>query len=157
MTRGLATPLDRTFACLPYLLPLIESMAFAAPILSQFPLFGVIFIPILPFIQLYSTIPFAGLIVFFGLYLGVVRNEQISHFIRFNTMQALLIDIALVLVSLVLSVLGPALGGGLLLETVMNVAFLGTLVAVGYSVIQSIRGLYAEIPTISEAVHMQVR
>jgi hypothetical protein len=31
------------------------------------------------------------------------------------------------------------------------------LLSVGFSLVQTFRGLYAEIPTISEAVHMQVR
>jgi len=34
---------------------------------------------------------------------------------------------------------------------------MGMLLSVGFSLVQTFRGLYAEIPTISEAVHMQVR
>jgi hypothetical protein len=37
------------------------------------------------------------------------------------------------------------------------VVFLGVVAAVVYSVIQSAMGRYAEIPTISDAVYMQVR
>jgi hypothetical protein len=52
------------------------------------------------------------------------------------------------------------LGGGLqgfILQTIYNMLFLGVLAAVMYSVVQSLRGQYAEIPTISDAVYMQVR
>jgi uncharacterized membrane protein len=86
-----------------------------------------------------------------------VRNERIAHFIRFNTMQAILLDILLVLCSLVLPILLKALQFNLLTETLLNIVFLGTLVACGYSVVQSILGRYAEIPALSEAVHAQVR
>ena len=34
--------------------------------------------------QLYTTVPFASLIVFFALYLGIVQNQQYSRFVRFN-------------------------------------------------------------------------
>jgi uncharacterized membrane protein len=155
--RGSTSPQDRAFACLPYLLPLIESLAFASPFLSQFPVLGVLLVPLMPILSLYGTIPFAGLIVFFALYLGVVRNERIAHFIRFNAMQAILVDIILVLCSLVFSVLTPGLGGGLIAETLMNVVFLGAIAVIVYSIIQSVLGRYAEIPTLSEAVYMQVR
>ncbi|MGL4500248.1 MAG: Tic20 family protein, partial [Planktothrix sp.] len=38
-----------------------------------------------------------------------------------------------------------------------NMIFLGLLAVFFYSVIQSLSGKYAEIPTISDAVYMQVR
>ena len=94
---------------------------------------------------------------YFLLLFLVVRNENISHFIRFNTMQAILLDIVLFLCQLIFGLLGGAVGDGLIVESLSNVIFLGTLAIVGYSVVQSLMGRYAEIPTLSEAVHMQVR
>lgn len=155
--RGSTTVSDRIFACLPYLLPLIEGLAFGGFIFQQFPALQVVLLPLLPILQVYSSIPFAGLIIFFALLLLVVRNESISHFIRFNTMQAILIDIIVVMCSLVLSFLGGAIGTGLIGQTIANVVFLGVVASVGYSVVQSCLGRYAEIPTISDAVYMQVR
>jgi hypothetical protein len=72
-------------------------------------------------------------------------------------MQAILIDIILVLCSLVFSVLAPGLGSGLIVETLYNVVFLGAIAAIIYSIVQSVLGRYAEIPTLSDAVYMQVR
>lgn len=156
--RGSTNPTDRLFACLPYLLPLLDGLSFAGPFLSQFPVLQPLFLPLLPLQFLYRGIPFAGLIIFFVLLMLVVRNDRIAHFIRFNTMQAILLDIILILCSIVVQfVLEPVLGGGLLLETLFNVIFLGTLAAIFYSIVQTVRGLYAEIPTLSNAVHMQVR
>jgi uncharacterized membrane protein len=155
--RGSTTPKDRIFACLPYLLPFLDGLGFSGPFFSQFPALQPLLIPFVPLLQLYNF-PFAGLIIFIALFALVVRNENINHFIRFNTMQAILIDIVLILCNLIINfILQPVLQGGLILETLFNVIFLGTLVAVIYSVVQSVLGRYAEIPTLSDAVYMQVR
>ncbi|NEQ45515.1 MAG: hypothetical protein F6K00_19030 [Leptolyngbya sp. SIOISBB] len=164
--RGTTTAQDRFFACLPYLLPLVEvsllGMFFASEfdigLFSQFPALGLILVALSPLIQIYTGFPFAGLIVFILLLTLVVRNTNISHFIRFNTMQAILLDILLILGQIILSmVLVPTLGTGLFVDTILNVVLLGVLSAIVFSVVQTIRGEYAEIPTLSEAVYMQVR
>jgi uncharacterized membrane protein len=154
--RGSNTVSDRIFASLPYLLPLIDGLPYGGILFQQFPILAVVFLPLQP-LMVINSVPFAGLIIFFILYLAVVRNEKISHFIRFNTMQAILLDILLVLCSLLLQILLPALGKNLLTETLVNVVFLGTIAACFYSMVQSLLGRYAEIPTLSEAVHAQVR
>lgn len=155
--RGAVTPKDRILACLPYLLPLLDVLDFDEPFFRQFPALQPVLIPLLPLAGIYRGVPFLGLIIFFVLFLLVVRNDKVSHFIRFNTMQAILLDIVLILCSIIVSfVLQPVLQGGLILETLFNVIFLGTIAAVGYSVVQTALGRYAEIPTLSAAVHMQV-
>ncbi|MDJ0517695.1 MAG: hypothetical protein F6K22_32505 [Okeania sp. SIO2F4] len=154
--RGSTTVQDRIFACLPYLLPLLDGLVYGRYLFQQFPPLKLILIPLAPLLQIYRGIPFLGLIVFFALFLLVVRNNNISHFIRFNTMQAILLDIVLILCGLILSILGGTLGG-FILETLSNMIFLGILASFIYTVVQSAMGRYAEIPTISDAVYMQVR
>ncbi len=155
--RGSTTVKDRIFACLPYLLPLVEGIGFGRYLFTQFPPLRLILIPILPVIQIYNSLPFAGLIIFFALFMLVVRNEKISHFIRFNTMQAILLDIVIFLCGLLVRILNPVPGSNFAIETLANTIFIGLVVAVVYSVAQSIMGRYAEIPAISDAVYMQVR
>ena len=157
--RGSADVKDRIFASLPYLVPLFYSQQFGIFLLNQFPILNIIFIPVIPVAIVYRSIGgFAGLIIFFVLFLAVVRNERISHFIRFNTMQSILLGIALSLVGIVLNtVLLPIIGRGFLAETLYNVVFLGTIAACGYSMVQSWLGRYAEIPGISQSVYNQVR
>ena len=154
--RGSATTSDRIFASLPYLLPLIDGIVFGRYLFNQFPAVGVVFSPLLPLVVIYNSIPFIGLIVFFALFLLVIRNENISHFIRFNTMQAILLDIVIFLFSLVLQILMPIPGAGFAIETLTNTLFLGIVAAVVYAVVQSLLGRYAEIPALSDAVRMQV-
>lgn len=156
--RGSTTVKDRIFASLPYLLPIIYALPFGMSLFQQFPALGLILLPLQPVLFIYRSLgPFAGIIIFFLLFFLVVRNERILHFIRFNTMQAILIDIALVLCNLVWQYMLQPLGANLLTETLLNVVFLATLVACGYSIVQSLLGRYAEIPAISEAVYAQVR
>ena len=156
--RGSVTVKERIFACLPYLLPLIEGLTFGGYLFQQVPTLELLFTPILPVYLLYRSIPFAGLIVFFALFLLVVRNESIAHFIRFNTMQAILIDIVLVLCALAMQlIVEPLPGTGFAVEILSNTIFLGLIAAVGYAIFQSASGRYAKIPAISDAVDMQVR
>lgn len=155
--RGSTTVQDRIFACLPYLLPLMHGFTFGVFLLQEFPVLQYLFLPLIPLLQIYSSIPFASLIVFFALYLLVVRNESISHFIRFNTMQAIMIDIVILLCSLLLRILVPIPGASFATQTISSTIFLGIVAAVAFAVTQSLRGKYAEIPALSDAVHMQVR
>lgn len=153
--RGSTTVSDRIFASLPYLLPLVDGLMFGRFLFQQFPVLQVLFIPLAPLMQIYS-LPFASLVIFFALYLGVVRNENISHFIRFNAMQAILLDIVLMLCGLVLPILAKV-QIAFIAETLYNMVFLGVVAAFVYAVVQSALGRYAEIPPLSDAVYMQVR
>ena len=154
--RGSTTVPDRIFACLPYLLPLVDGLMFGKFLFQQFPVLQLLLIPLAPLMRIYS-LPFASLIIFFALYLGVVRNENISHFIRFNAMQAILLDIVLMLCGLVLPIFSKAFQVAFIAETLYNMVFLGALAAFVYAVVQSALGRYAEIPPLSDAVYMQVR
>ena len=156
--RGSTDTKDRIFAALVYLLPLYSAFAFGIFIFQQIPFLGAALVIVLtPLAFLYSSLgSFGSLIIFFVLFLAVVRNPRISHFIRFNTMQAILIDILVSLLGLVLKFFDERLGANLALETLFNVVFLGAFAACVYSIIQSVIGKYADIPTISEAAYSQV-
>ncbi|MFM7905057.1 MAG: Tic20 family protein [Microcystis sp.] len=156
--RGSTDTKDRIFAALVYLLPLYSAFDFGDFIFQQIPfLKEALAIVLTPLAFLYSSLgSFGSLIIFFVLFLAVVRNPRISHFIRFNTMQAILIDILVSLLGLVLKFFDERLGANFVLETLFNVVFLGAFAACVYSIIQSFIGKYADIPTISEAAYSQV-
>ncbi|MGD1903654.1 MAG: Tic20 family protein [Geitlerinemataceae cyanobacterium] len=149
---------ERIGAAAFYLIPLIESLDFAAFIFRDVPALQLLFVPLVPVIQIYEAIPLGRLIVFFGIFFGVVRNDRFSDFIRFNAMQALLVSIILSISGFLLSLLGPSVGSiPLLFETIINTLFLGVLAIAIYSMVQSVRGERAEIPAISEAADLQSR
>jgi uncharacterized membrane protein len=102
-----------------------------------------------------QVVPFGGLVLFLVLYLAVVRNDRVPYLIRFNVLQAILVDIVVVLVTLAFQVLqlnALTFVG----KTLSNTVFLGILVLVAFAVIQNLRGKDAEIPSLSEAVRMQL-
>ncbi|EAQ75705.1 MULTISPECIES: Tic20 family protein [unclassified Synechococcus] len=147
---------QRLLAVLAYLLPWSDGVPFGEALFSLVPALQWLVLPALPLMALQQQIPFGGFLLFLVLFLAVVRNARVPYFIRFNVLQAILIDIVLILLSLAFSVLLRPLGGGFALRTLSNTVFLGTLLLVVFSVVQSIRGREPDIPTVSEAVRMQL-
>lgn len=156
---------DKLLGGLPYLLPLFDAVVVGGALfklIANFPALApvgeLLLLLITPVMFAYSLVPFGlgSLAVFFALFLLVVRNENISHFIRFNTLQAILIGFIISIGSLVLSLVAVP-GLELITDAFYNVLLFGGVAAVGYSIVQCLMGRYPEIPTISEAVHMQIR
>ena len=147
---------QRLLAAAAYLLPWSDAIPFGRALFGLFPALQWLSLPALPIAVVEQAVPFGGLVLFLVLYLAVVRNAQVPYGIRFNVLQAILIDIVLVLVGLVFQVLLNPLGGGFALRTLSNTVFLGALVVVAYGVVQNLRGKDADLPTISEAVRMQL-
>jgi len=158
MFRGSIETKDKIISSLVYLLPFLDVFPIGIPLMKDFPLVTLIYLPFRPLINFYHSFPFAGLIIFFALFLGVVRNPNVNYFTAFNTLQAILLDLVLVLGGFALQILMNGLGyQNLLVLTVANTIFLGTLTACFYGTIQSARGLKAELPAISNAVSSQIR
>ena len=164
--RGSVSIPDRIFGTLVYCFAVYDTLFFGTFLLQQFPAFNFLGLPAVPVGITYGLVSallgplgrFGSFLVFILLFAAVVRNDKISHFIRYNAMQSILIGILLALGGIIMQyVLVPALGGGILIETLFNVLFLGGLAASYFSMIQSALGNYAEIPTISEAAYSQVR
>lgn len=149
---------DRSFGALIYLFPLIYSLPFGIILLTQFSWLAQFFAPIIALYSVTNSLPFASLIIFFGLWLGVVRNENMSYFLRFNGMQAILLNILQLLFSLIMSVLIPAFGAqSLISETLNNTIFMGSVAACFFCMVFSVQGKYAELPGISDAASSQIR
>ena len=149
---------DRSFGALIYLFPLIYSLPFGIALLSQFPWLAQFFSPLIALYGLTNSLPFASLIIFFGLWFAVVRNENVSYFLRFNGMQAILMNILQILFSLIMGILIPAFGTqSLISETLNNTIFMGSIVACFYCIFRSIQGQSADLPVISDAASSQIR
>ncbi|KEF42436.1 MAG: hypothetical protein ER33_06165 [Cyanobium sp. CACIAM 14] len=147
---------QRLLGALAYMLPLSDALRFGQSLFAMFPLLQWLALPALPLVLLERAIPFGSLVLFLLLFLLVARNPRVPYPIRFNVLQAILIDIVLVLLTLAFDTVLAPLGGGFALRTLSNTVFLGTLTLVLFSVIQSLRGKEPDIPTVSEAVRMQL-
>lgn len=147
---------QRLLAAAAYLLPWSDAIPFGRSLFGLLPQLQWLSVPALPVALLEQVVPFGGFVLFLVLYLAVVRNSQVPYLIRFNVLQAILLDIVLVVASLIFSVLLMPLGAGFALRTLSNTVFLGALVLVIFAVAESLRGKEADIPTLSDAVRMQL-
>jgi hypothetical protein len=147
---------QRLLAALAYLLPWSDALGFGRSLFGLFPALQWLSLPALPLLLLQQAVPFGGFVLFLVLFLAVVRNSRVPYLIRFNVLQAILIDILLILLTLAFSVLLAPLAGGFALRTLSNTVFLGALLLVSFGVVQSLRGQEADIPSLSQAVRMQL-
>jgi hypothetical protein len=152
---------QRLLALLPYSLTWSDALPFGRDLFGNVPSLTALMLPAMPALLVQNLgsmggMNLGGLLLFFLLFLAVVRNPKVPYTIRFNTLQALMLDILLVVIGLVFQLLQSLLGGGLLFRTLANTVFLGTLLILLFTVVQVLRGKEADLPTLSEAVRMQL-
>ena len=147
---------QRLLGLLAYLLPWSDALSFGRELYNLFPWISYLALPATPVLLLERSIPFGGFLLFLVLFLVVVRNPNVPYYLRFNVLQAILLDILLVVLALAFNVLLSPLGNSLMIRTLNNTVFIGALVLVLYASIQCIRGQEADLPTLSDAVRMQL-
>ena len=131
-----------------YTLPLKASIPFGYYLFYKFSFLKVLLFLTLPVAMIEKSIPFGGLLFFLILFAGVVRNPNVPYFVRYNACQALLLDIALIIVSYLLRIL-PLVQFG-------SIVFIFTLSIFILSIFQCIYGVEPEIQFISKSVRMQI-
>ena len=94
----------RLISTLIYLLPWSDALPFGSDLFLRFPILNLLAIPTIPILILEQTIPLAGLVIFFSLYLFIVKNTNIPYSIRINiiTFKAFIINIRLVILTHIL-------------------------------------------------------
>ena len=153
---------QRLAAPMMYLLPWSDAIPLGfGPdgLFLQYPVLRPLVLPALPLMQLERSIPFGlgGLLLFFVLFLAVVRNPNVPYFLRFNALQALLTDIALIVLSIGFRLLlQPIAAGSLLLGTLSSAVVVAVLAILLFSLVECLRGREPDLPGISQAVRMQL-
>lgn len=142
------TVIQRFFSIILYTLPLKASLPFGYFLFYKFSFLKILLILTFPVLIIEKSLPFGGLLLFLILFAGVVRNPKVPYFLRFNAFQALLLDIALIIVSYLLRILPLAELGSIL--------FIFSLAIFIFSIFQCCRGVEPEIPLISKSVRMQI-
>lgn len=151
---------DRVIAALPYLVPLLDGLRYGRFFFMQNPSIAqVVLLPLEPLIRIYTTVPYASLIAFFGIYLGIINNYKFTRFVRFNAMQAIVLNILLIVPSILESVFRPPAGGiGLQLYINLYTAiFLFIFVCVSYAIVSCLAGKQVSLPIVGEAADRQIR
>jgi hypothetical protein len=153
---------QRLLAALAYTLPWSDALDFGTPLMSQFPVMNLLVLPALPMLQvrqLFSVggLGLGGLLLFLLLYMAVVRNPRVPYTVRFNVLLALMIDILLVVLRLAMEILfRQTFGNSLIVRTLDNTIFLGVLLLLGFALVECLRGRDPDVPTLSDAVRMQL-
>ncbi|MCL7042780.1 hypothetical protein MKW94_021423 [Papaver nudicaule] len=148
---------ERLISAVAYCLPFFNGLQYGRYLFVQYPNLGSLFQPIFPLLNLYRSVPYASFVAFFGLYLGVVRNPSLSRFVRFNSMQAVVLDVLLVLPLLIQRVFNPTKGLGFKLMMMgYNFIFVFIVVCFLYSVGFSILGKTPYLPFVADAADRQL-
>ena len=131
-----------------YTLPLKGSIPFGYYLFYKYSFLKVLLFLTFPVAILEKSLPFGGLLLFLFLFAGLVRNPKVPYFIRYNACQALLLDIALIIISYLFQIL-PVVELG-------TIVFIFIICIFIYSITQCIYGVEPEIPFISNSVRMQI-
>ena len=155
---------QKSIAALCYMLPLLDSLKYSKFLLIQFPLASLALLPLKPIIELWFALGFLQIAVFFGMYLGVIQNQNMSRFVRFNAQQAILLDILLILPDVLTRLFagmdgqGPTDGLGLQAEVIMfNSVFLFTYISCLVGSVSATSGKTVRLPLIGDASDQQTR
>ncbi len=139
-----------------YMLPWSDALPFGTNLFLEFPSLQWLALPALPVLLIERGIPFGSLLLFFLLFLGVTRNPKVPYFLRFNTLQALLLDIALIVISYAFRILLQPIGNALIIRTLSSTILIGIMAIVIFAIAEGLQGKEPDLPVISQAVRMQL-
>ena len=131
-----------------YTLPLRSAKPFGFYLFSKYSFLKILFFLTYPIEIIEKSLPFGSFLLFIILFAGLVRNPKVPYFVRYNACQALLIEIALIIISYLLIILP--------IVELDPIIFIFTLCIFIYSISQCIYGDEPEIPFISKSVRMQI-
>jgi len=135
----------------------VDCLSLGAEVYRMVP--NLVFLYYLPYpvTDIYFGSQFAPLIIFFLMYLCIVRNRRVPHFVRFHAMQAIMLDIICMLAEILRTYLPAEIRWSVLLDVFDKYAYMSIMIPVIYSMICCLRGEYAEIPGISNSVYVQIQ
>lgn len=153
-----ADPPDRLISAACYLYPFLDGVHLGRFLLSQFPPLQLAILPLSPAIRLFRASPLNPFLIFLTLYFAVVRNpSSFSRYVRFNTMQAIVLDVLLIFPDLIERGFAPRDGVGLgLVMSIDSTVFLFLLVSLIYGSTACLLGQVPRLPVVAEAADKQV-
>ena len=139
-----------------YMIPWSDSLAFGNHLYIKYPFTQIIQIPAIPIILIERSIPFGNLLLFLGIFIGIVRNNKVSYFLRFNALQSLLIDIAIIIVSFIFQIIFSPFLNSLIIRTISSTLLISLFSVIVYCAWSCIQGNEPNLPWISQATKMQL-
>nr|QKY65054.1 chloroplast protein import component Tic20-V [Passiflora contracta] len=148
---------DRIISAICYFYPFFDGIQYGKYVITQFSPIQALIQPLVPAIRVFKSFPLNGFLVFLTLYFVVVRNPNFSRYVRFNTMQAIVLDVLLIFPDLLERSFNPRGGFGLdLLMSLDSTVFLYLLVCLIYGSSSCLLGQLPRLPIVAEAADRQV-
>ena len=139
-----------------YMIPWSDSLGFGNHLFIKYPFTQIIQIPAFPIILIERSIPFGNLLLFLAIFIGIVRNNKVSYFLRFNALQSLLINIGVIIISYVFEILFSSFYASLVIRTLSSTLLISIFSMIIYCVWSCIQGNEPDLPWISQATKMQL-
>ena len=139
-----------------YMVPWADSLTFGNHLYIKYPFTQIIQIPAIPIIIIERSIPFGNLLLFLGIFIGIVRNNKVSYFLRFNALQSLLINIGIIIINFIFQIFFSPFESSLIIRTFSSTLFISIFSMIAYCVWSCTQGNEPNLPGISEATKMQL-
>ena len=139
-----------------YMIPWADCLTFGNHLYIKYPFTQIIQIPAIPIILIERSIPFGNLLLFLAIFIGLVRNNKISYFLRFNALQSLLINIGIIIVNFIFEIIFSPFLNSLIIRTFSSTLLFSLFAVIVYCVWSCTQGNEPDLPIVSEATKMQL-
>ena len=139
-----------------YIIPWADCLIFGNHLYIKYPFSQIIQIPAIPILLIERSIPFGNLLLFLGIFIGLVKNNKVSYFLRFNALQSLLMNIGIIIISFIFQIFLSPFGNSLIIRTLSSTLLLSSLAIITYCIWSCTQGNEPSLPGISEATKMQL-
>ena len=139
-----------------YMIPWSDSLTFGNHLYIKYPFTQIIQIPAIPIIIIERSIPFGNLLLFLAIFIGLVRNNKISYFLRFNAMQSLLLNIGVIIINFIFEIIFSTFSNSLIIRTFSSTILISLFSVITYCVWACTQGNEPDLPIISQATKMQL-
>ncbi|KAL6536630.1 Protein TIC 20-v, chloroplastic [Orobanche minor] len=143
---------DRLISAITYFYPFFDGVQYGKYVITQFSPVRALIQPLFPAIKVFKSFPFNGFLVFLTLYFVVVRNPNFSRYVRFNAMQAIVLDVLLIFPDLLERAFSPRDGVGLdMMMSFDSTVFLFLLICLIYGSSSCLVGQVPRLPLVADA------
>ena len=146
----------RILGILLYMIPWSDCLIFGNHLYIKYPFTQIIQIPAIPIIIIERSIPFGNLLLFLAIFVGLVRNNKVSYFLRFNALQSLLINIGIIIIGFIFQIFFTPFENSLIIRTFSSTLLISVFSTIAYCVWSCTQGNEPNLPGISQATKMQL-
>ena len=139
-----------------YMIPWSDSLRFGNHLFIKYPFTQIIQVPAIPIILIERSLPLGNLLLFLAIFIGIVRNNKVSYFLRFNALQSLLINISVIIISYIFEILFSSFDNTLIIRTLSSTLLIGLFSIIIYCVWSCTQGNEPNLPWISQATKIQL-